>query len=193
MYRTLLGLGAALCLTLLAPLSSGEQDPTQDQTPGRTVVLVRHAETAEPTGGGADPALSDAGKTRAAALARLLGHAGVTHLFASEYGRTQQTLAPLSEAAELAVTEIAAGEAEAQLAALGSLPPGAVAVVAGHSNTVPGLAAGLGCAIEGLEEHPRYGPMLGHDEYDRLFVVHLPAAGANAAPGVIELRYGSAE
>lgn len=189
MKRTLLTLGAALCIALLAPLAAGPQEPAA----GRTVFFLRHAETAEPTGGGGDPALSEAGRARAAALARLLGHAGVEHAFASEYRRTQETLAPLAEAGELSLRELPAGDPQPWLAALEALPPGAVAVVAGHSNTIPTLVHSLGGAIAGLEEHPRYGPVLGHDEYDRLFVVHLPPAGARATPQLVELRYGAPE
>src|SRR5690348_14604182 len=60
----------------------------------RTIVVVRHAEKGNdnPT----DPSLSDAGVLRALELAKLFGSAKVTHLFASEFQRTQQTLAPLA-------------------------------------------------------------------------------------------------
>ncbi|MFY0534577.1 histidine phosphatase family protein [Nannocystis pusilla] len=67
---------------------------------------MRHGEKAadDPS----DPSLSPAGEARAKALAELLGHAGVTHLFASEYRRTQATLRPLADAAGLQITVLPA-------------------------------------------------------------------------------------
>jgi phosphohistidine phosphatase SixA len=142
-----------------------------------TVVFVRHGEKA--TDDPRDPSLSPAGVARAAAVAAALRDAGVTHLFASEYRRTQATLGPLAAASGRAVTTIAAGDGEALLAALRGLPPGSVAVVAGHSNTLPGLIRGLaGGDVEAI----------GDDEYDRMFVVVVPASGPAR---VLTLRYGA--
>jgi phosphohistidine phosphatase SixA len=142
--RTLLVPLALLLLVLsISPRSGAEQGQPAPQKPV-AVFLLRHAETAAPTGGGGDPELSEPGKARAQQLARLLGKAGVTHLFASEYARTQATLAPLAGALGLKVETVPAGESARQVAALRALPPGSVAVVAGHSNTVPALVEALG-------------------------------------------------
>ena len=154
-----------------------------------TVILVRHAETAADTKTSRDPELSEAGQERAAALAELLSASGVTHVFASEYQRTQATVHGVAEAAGVDVTVVSAREPEAQLTAIQALPPGSVAVVAGHSNTVPGLIQRFGGTVENLHEDPNYGPMLAHDEYGRLFVVTLPA-GEATRPHALELRYG---
>lgn len=142
-----------------------------------TVIFVRHGEKAK--GDPRDPSLSPAGAARAAAVATTLRAAGVTHLFASEYRRTQATLRPLAAASGLAVATIAASDGAALLTALRGLPPGSVAVVAGHSNTLPGLIRGLaGAAPVDIDE----------DEFDRMFVVVVPAAGPAR---VLELRYGA--
>ncbi len=101
--------------------------------------------------------------------------------------RTRDTLAPLAKSAGVEVEVVSARTARAQLEKLRALPPGSVAVVAGHSNTTPSFVAELGGEIEGLTETPR-GPMLGEDEYDRLFLVTLPAA-EGVATSVVELRY----
>ncbi|HJS70263.1 MAG TPA: hypothetical protein VJ744_05600, partial [Gaiellaceae bacterium] len=61
-----------------------------------------------------------------------------------------------------------------------------VAVVAGHSNTVPALAKELGCELPGLVLEPGYGEVLAHDSHDRIAQVILPADGA---PKLVELRY----
>ena len=143
-----------------------------------TVIVVRHAEKALDASGGADPALSEAGVERAQALARLLGKAGVTDVFCTEYQRTRATVAPLAEVCELDAQAVPAQEDERQVALLRALEPGAVAVVAGHSNTVPELVRALGGEVDEIDDI----------EYDRLFLVTLPGAGA--APQTLELRYG---
>jgi hypothetical protein len=158
----------ALC-TVLAPLAASEPVPP---AAGVNVFL----------------------RARAAELARVLGGTHVTHLFASEFKRTQQTLQPLAERTGVQVRVVPAGDAAAQIDALRQLPAGSTAVVAGHSNTIPALVEKLGGSIEHLEETPR-GRMLADAEHDRLFLVVLPAPGARAetAPrACVELRYGAA-
>lgn len=169
-------------LASLAPaalLAAGTQDQAAETGPA-AVVLVRHAETGGDTRTDRDPELSEAGEKRAAALAELLGHAGVTHLFASEYKRTQATLAPLAAAVEHEVQVVPARDAAAQIAALEALGPGSIAVVAGHSNTVPALVEALGGTFRRHPDAPKGAPTLLHDQYGRLFL----QAGAT-----IELRY----
>lgn len=120
--------------------------------PPVTVFLVRHAEKAK--GGGDDPALSREGRHRSQVLATLLGEVGPTHLLSTEYRRTRDTLLPLAARAGLEVEVIPARDGEALMARLRALPPGAVAVVAGHSNTVPAIVRALGGTFpeETLEE-----------------------------------------
>lgn len=154
----------------------------------RMVILVRHAEKST-EGDPKDPELSAAGKERAEELARTLARCGATRLVASEYQRTQATLAPLSERLKLGVDVRPAAELEALATELVSAEPGSVIVVSGHSNTLPALAARLGVALSGLNETPQ-GPQLGDDEYDRLFVLYLPPNDAPVKPSVVELRYG---
>jgi len=190
----------AACLAALALL------PVQDTAPPSgalaleavepvVVFLVRHAEKGadDPR----DPGLTDAGRARAAELARVLGDAGVTHLFATEYRRTQETLLPLAEAVGVEVEVVGARAFDAQMERLLALEPGSIAVVAGHSNTVPALTRQLSraertAAGRDLAEH------LEEDEYDALFQVVLPPPGrrtgeAAALPKLLELRYGAIE
>jgi len=177
-------------LTLLASLVLLVGAAQVQDAPKQPVVvfLVRHAEAQPSTSTERDPALTAEGRVRAAALARLLGEAGVTHLFASELQRTQATLAPLAEALDLDVVVVPARDSAEQLAALRALPAGSVAVVAGHSNTVPGLARGLGQEMRDLVEQPGQGAVLPHEAYDRIAQVILPTEGGAAR--TIELRYG---
>jgi phosphohistidine phosphatase SixA len=149
------------------------------------VLLMRHGEKA----GGEDPALTEAGVARAADLARLLGGAKVTHLFASPAQRARLTAAPLAERLGLPIETYQVGQLEAHAAALRALPPGSVALSIGHSNTVPAVAALLGSPIEGLTVDPRFGPLLPEGEHDRLVMLLLPAHGQGAAQS-LELRFG---
>jgi phosphohistidine phosphatase SixA len=190
------GLAALLAaVTLLAavPLLALAQEPapappSAPAADAPTVVFVlRHAEALPSSAAEPDPALAEAGAARARTLARLLSEAGATHLFASEFSRTQATLAPLAAATGLAVEVVPAGDAARQVAALRALPPGSVAVVAGHSNTVSVLVAKLGGEMRDLVDDARYGAMLPHEAHDRIAEVVLPAAGP---PRTIELRYG---
>jgi phosphohistidine phosphatase SixA len=158
--------------------AEGAQQPT-------VVFVVRHAEKAKDDP--RDPNLSEAGRRRAEDLAQLLSTADVTHLFSSQFLRTRQTLAPLAQQQELEIQVISAHDPDKQKEALLRLPPGSVAVVVGHSNTVPAMVQSLGGAPDGLL-HTEDGDVLHHDEYDRLFLVILPVGDQGIR--TLEMRYG---
>lgn len=149
-----------------------------------TVFVLRHAEK-DPRGDARDPALSEPGTARARALARLVAPAHPQHLFASEYQRTQRTLAPLSEALGTKVESRPAQDTAGLARELRALPPGSVSVVAGHSNTVPALVEALGGHIERLEKG-----QLAESSFERLFVVTLPPPDSSLSTSVVELAYG---
>ena len=187
----------AVLLALALPVSAREEPtrppgPPPDPEPARavTVILVRHAEKSRDHP--RDPGLTDAGRRRAEALADLLASVEVTHLFATEYRRTRDTLAPLAARAELPITVIPASYQDILVATLLDLPPGSTAVVAGHSDTIPGIARALGGAMSGTRRG-RSGEAIDESEYDRLVIVIRPPKGI---PGVwlpvktLELRYG---
>ena len=175
-----------LLLVLAALLSANGANVAEERAV--TVVFVRHAETAGSTRGGGDPPLSEPGRARAAALDRALADSRVTHLFTSQALRCRETLGPLAASRALEASTIPAGETGRQVAALRALPPGSLAVVAGHSNTIPQLVAALGGEMHGLEEDSRYGRMIPHEDYGRMVVVVLGPDGAAAT--TLELRYG---
>lgn len=179
-------LAAALALPLLliactpaAATSAADTvrpEPAVDAIATRptTVFLVRHAEKGDDDP--RDPGLSPVGEGRARALAGMLAQAGVTHLFASEFRRTQATLRPLATAAGREIVVFPAADPAALVAAIEALPAGSVAVVAGHSNTVPALVTAIGGEVRGTVASPA-GPLLPADAYDRLFLVVIPARG----------------
>jgi phosphohistidine phosphatase SixA len=184
------GLFGAAAVAGLAGALAGQQAPDRPAAPQeegettdllrfpRAFVLVRHAEkSAAPAN---DPQLSEAGAARAERLAQMLRHSGVTHLLATEFVRTQATLAPLAAAVQRPVTTVAARDGKGLLSALDSLPRGALAVVAGHSNTVPTLVERLSGG--------RAKPTIDESEYDKLFLVIQwgPGTGMQHA---LELRF----
>jgi broad specificity phosphatase PhoE len=130
-------------------------------------VLIRHADV--PTGAGSDPALSAAGSARAQALRHVLRDAGVGAIFVTTLRRTQETAEPL--AGDLGIAPAVIDDVDDLLAAIRALPQDTCALVVGHTDTIPGVIAGLG------------GPpiaAIGHAEFDNLFVL---------APELVHLRY----
>jgi len=188
LLRTALPLLLVACKPAMTPTADPTlPGPAADPLAARptTVILVRHGEKADDDPH--NPNLSPAGEARARALARLLGHAGITHLFASEFRRTRATLRPLATATGLAPAILPAADRAALLAAIAALPAGSVAVVAGHSNTLPALVLALGGEVHGTIASPT-GPHLPDDAYDRLFMVILPPRGEVQT---LELRFGA--
>ncbi len=150
-----------------------------------TVFLLRHAETVPETPATPERFLSATGKRRSKALQRLLGKAGITHVFSSDYPRTRGTIGPLAATAGLEVKLISPRRTREQVRAIRALAPGSIALVAGHSNTLPELIKALGGSIAGLTRRG----WLVESDHDRLFMMTL---SQGAAVQTIELRYGEA-
>jgi phosphohistidine phosphatase SixA len=199
--------GLALGLFLAGAASSSRTAPSSridprdpfsadPKTDSATVVFVRHAEK-DPSAAAKDknPGLGEAGRKRAAALARLLSHSGVTDLIASEYRRAQETLAPLAQSTGHKVEVVSASEPARCIERLSRAPSGSVSVVAGHSNTIPALIEALGGFVGDVVNTPQ-GPELRESEYDRIFIVTLGPLEKRAdheqrrALSTLELRYG---
>jgi phosphohistidine phosphatase SixA len=150
-------------------------------TRGRSYIVVRHAEKASTD---VDPSLSERGATRAATLASMLAPRGVTRLVATEYKRTQETLAPLAQRLSLKVEVRAAAKATELVTELRAEPDGALVVVATHSNVLPVLVEKLaGTKLPGVENGA-----LAEDDYSRVVFVTLPCGGK--APSVTQQSSG---
>lgn len=136
------------------------------------VVVVRHAEKA--TDDPRDPGLDADGQARARALAAALAGSRLDAAYATQFKRTRQTAAPAAAAAGIEVTvrpvdaSNAARHASDLARELRALPAGSVALVVGHSNTVPGIVA----ALDGRPETE-----MPETEYDRFTTVRLRADG----------------
>src|SRR4051812_13231461 len=91
-----------------------------------TFILVRHAEKV--ADGSKDPELSEAGKARALALARLLKENKIDAIYSTSYKRTQGTVAPLAMSKALTVLPYDAmkGEAIDQIAS--KFPGGTIVI-----------------------------------------------------------------
>jgi phosphohistidine phosphatase SixA len=188
----LVSVAASLALTAAARPFDSPIEPEQRSV---VVFLLRHAEKAPAPP--KDPALTEAGAARALALRDLLADAGVTHLFASEFVRAQATVAPLAQRLGKDVVVVGAARPEELLTRLRTLPAGAVAVVAGHSNTIPALvramggrSGGVGAATEDAIADVLAGTTQGSsgeqfpdDEYGRLIQLVLAPPASDAPAG----------
>jgi broad specificity phosphatase PhoE len=140
-----------------------------------TIFLLRHADRA-PDG----ELLSAAGHVRAQALARVLGEAGITAIFASNVQRTQQTAQPLAHQLGLPVQIYDPGNLPALVQQIKALPGRKQrVVVVGHNNTVPATIQLLGFSQP---------PAIPADQFDLLFEM---IRGEGLVTQLLTLRYGA--
>lgn len=164
------------CLILFALLlTAGPPSRAGEPTAATTIILVRHAERASNNG---DLPLSEAGRERAALLAHMLGHAGISHVFTSEMIRTRETAAPIAARFSLTPVVVPVADRDALVTALEKLPDGAAALVVHHGGPIPGIIQKLGAPEP---------TAIAEDQFDRLFVVTRTGIGRAS---VIEMRYG---
>ena len=134
-----------------------------------TAIIVRHAERAETPAD--DPGLTTAGQTRANALVDVARKANVTAIITTQLLRTRNTAEPTAKALRITpevVTTADTRHAEKVVSAI-KAHAGQSVLVVGHSNTIPVILAALGV---------KDAPMICEMEYDKVFVVKIPASGA---------------
>ncbi|SET19119.1 SixA phosphatase family protein [Stigmatella erecta] len=171
----------ALLGGLLPWLLLGCATPRGESRPVRetTVWVVRHAE--KTSAEAADPPLSEQGQARAEDLARRLRGEGVEAIFVSPTVRTRATAEPLARAAGKALLSYPAKDYAGLRQRIQKEFQGRTVLVVGHSNTVLEILEALGA--------PRPLPALADEDYDYLFRVSLPEAGAATVKTV---QYGAA-
>lgn len=103
----------------------------------KTIILVRHAEKADATS--QDPELSTEGKQRAERLVKVAGKYKPGGFYSTNFKRTRDTLAPLAAKRK---QQVATYDARKPAELLDQITKSRIKrhIVAGHSNTVPGLA-----------------------------------------------------
>lgn len=116
----------ALCFYIL---------PTQAQD-SFSIFLVRHAEKQAVQD---DPKLTQCGKFRAKQIADMLEHTKIKRIYSTAYQRTMATAAPFAQQQKLAIKHYS--PAKLNQFAQKLLKEKENALVVGHSNTTPQLAA----------------------------------------------------
>ena len=103
----------------------------------KTIILVRHAEKADATS--QDPELSAEGKQRAERLVKVAGKYKPGAFYTTNFKRTRETLTPLATKRK---KQVETYDPRNQQALVDSImkSPFKRHIVAGHSNSVPGLA-----------------------------------------------------
>ncbi len=125
-----------------------------------TIILVRHAEKLKDV---TDPELSEKGKVRAKQLSIVLKDIAIDRIFSTEYKRTQQTAAPLSEAKSLSVDLYNPKELENFAHYLKTIK--GVSMVVGHSNTTTEMVKLLGGdPISSIDDAT---------EFDRIYIITI--------------------
>jgi 2,3-bisphosphoglycerate-dependent phosphoglycerate mutase len=146
-----------------------------------TVVLLRHAE--KQAGAIDDAPLTPQGEQRALRLAGMFGDAEafgrVRRIYVTDMRRTQQTAAGLAQRLNLAPVVVDSKTSAGELARrVLRENRGGLAIVIGHSNTVPQLVRELA--------HVESVPAIGEEEFDTLYVVTVPTIGRAS---VLRMKY----
>jgi len=165
-------------IALLFLLAAGSV-PVFPQPVVTTVILVRHAEKAGPSG---DVKLSVHGQIRAEELARVLADAKVSAIFTTEFIRTRETAAPLATALGITPTPIHTGPtyAASVAAEIVQHQAGKTVLVVGHSDTTVTVLNAL---------HATPLPTIPETQFDNLFICTLVTG---RPPVLTTLRYGAA-
>jgi 2,3-bisphosphoglycerate-dependent phosphoglycerate mutase len=122
----------AIIVTLVLAIASSTA-VAQD----KTIILVRHAEKADATS--QDPELSAEGKQRAERLVKVAGKYKPGAFYSTNFKRTRDTLAPLAAKRK---KQVETYDARSQQTLVDAIMKSRFKrhIVAGHSNTIPGLA-----------------------------------------------------
>jgi broad specificity phosphatase PhoE len=179
---------AALCLLQSATsLEAEAQQTAEDKFKVTTVFLVRHAEKADAPR--EDPSLSEAGKQRSQALARLLGQSGIKAIYTSQFQRTIQTAEPLAKQLGVTATPLTIRPSQSSPREIAEQSTremtdkiyeraGDGVLIVGHSNSIPAVIKMLGGDVV---------PTIDEQKFDDLFVVTVYGKGKAK---VTHLKYG---
>ena len=140
----------------------------------QTVIVVRHGEKLDST---PDTVLSPIGEARAARLADMLAVSKLSAIYTTQFQRTVLQAAPTAKRLNVTPVTFAAKDMDALIAKLRAHAKDDVALVVGHSNTVPEILKRLGhIATISVAE----------GDFDNLYIVNIRP---NTAPTVVHLKY----
>ena len=136
-------------------------------------VLLRHAEKKS----GIDPSLTEKGRERAKALARMLGESQDIAIFSTAYNRTNETVTPLAEKTGQPIIEYDRGDIPSLAATLDETS--GIRCVVGHSISTMALLQELtGIVDDPIDEGT---------EFDRMYLFGKPITISNRP---LLVRYG---
>lgn len=153
---------AAMLATAAALALTAGTTAAQDR-----VFLIRHAEKAD----GHDPALTEAGRGRAARWAAMLAPAGIDHVWSSDARRTMETAGIVAGALGLGHDSWPATDVTGLVDLLGFDHEGETILIVAHTETIPAFLAAYGAARAEIAE----------DDFASLFVVIPGAASSTVA------------
>jgi broad specificity phosphatase PhoE len=183
---SLLAVASCLLQSAVANVELKTRATVKDDFKVTTVFLVRHAEKADAPR--ENPALSDTGKLRSQALARLLKESGIKAIYTSQFLRTVQTAEPLAEqlGIKAIVVPLSSSQSNPREIAEQSIReitnkiyerPGEAVLIVGHSNSVPAVIKMLGGDAV---------PTIDEQKFDDLFIVTVFDKGKAK---VVHLKY----
>ena len=126
----------AFAVVITAALASAAQE---------AVFVIRHAEKELR---GEDPAITNAGRNRAAAWADMLQHAGLDIVITSDARRTQQTGQVIANKLGLPLTSMNRNDTAGLIDTLSFDHAEDTVLVVGHAETIPGILRNLGASEE---------------------------------------------
>ena len=159
--------GNALCQSL-----------NTDDSNTTTFILVRHAEKADDS---SNTNLSEAGKKRAEALAKLLSKVKIDAIYSTRLNRTQQTVKLVAENNDLMIQTYEMNASFPRLTdILAKKYAGKTILIVGHSNTLPMNIARLTQNKKEIE--------IPETEFDNVYFIQLQDDGTST--NLIQLKYG---
>jgi broad specificity phosphatase PhoE len=146
-----------------------------------TIIVLRHAE--KQINSISDSPLSPPGELRAERLAQMFGGAEkfgrIEAIYVTDTRRTQQTAATLAQRLDLKPEIVAANATPSEIARKALRDNrGGIALVVGHSNTVPDIVRALASV-----DHV---PLFADEEFDTIYIVSVPTIGDAS---VLRMKY----
>ena len=146
-----------------------------------TIIVLRHAE--KQINSISDSPLSPPGELRAERLAQMFGDAvkfgRIERIYVTDTRRTQQTAATLAQRLDIKPEVAKPNETPSETARRALRENrGGIALVVGHSNTVPDIVRALAS-----EDHV---PLFADEEFDTIYIVSVPTIGEAS---VLRMKY----